>query len=73
MDRSFRNDATDDDAYDDDDDDDEDDDEDIEIIIVGIVVEVGVAANGVDDRGYRGWFETRGRSEEAVVVEGENW
>jgi len=72
VDRSFRNDATDDDAYDDDDDDD-DEDEDIEIIIVGIVVEVGVAANGVDDRGYRGWFETRGRSEEAVVVEGENW
>ena len=72
MDRSFRNDATDDDAYDDDDDDD-DEDEDIEIIIVGIVVEVGVAANGVDDRRYRGWFETRGRSEEAVVVEGENW
>jgi len=72
VDRSFRNDATDDDAYDDDDDD-EDDDDDIEIIIVGIVVEVGVAANGVDDRRYRGWFETRGRSEEAVVVEGENW
>jgi len=72
VDRSFRNDDDpDDDAYDDDDDDDED--EDIEIIIVGIVVEVGVAANGVDDRRYRGWFETRGRSEEAVVVEGENW
>lgn len=68
--RTFRND----DACDDDDDDagnirgiDV-----VAIVVVAIVVEIGFAANGVDDRRYRGWVQARRRGEEAVVAAGEN-
>lgn len=65
FDRSFRND----DACDDD----GDDAGNIRgIDVVAIVVEVGFAANGVDDRRYRGWVQARRRGEEAVVAAGEN-
>lgn len=65
FDRAFRND----DARDDD----GDDAGNIRgIDVVAIVVEVGFAANGVDDRRYRGWVQARRRGEEAVVAAGEN-
>lgn len=72
MDRSIdiRND---DDAYDDDDDAGSIRGIDVvAIVVVAIIVEVGFASNGVDDRRYRGWIEARRRGEEAIVAAGEN-